>query len=188
MPILFIVSTVHYSVRVSDSFLHYFCWDCPLSLGIHHHFSLKSMQTRRSSSLSDIDNTSQSLLAFSDNKNVHALYDFLLNYRWVHICFQIVKIKLTGYILLFSFVSDFLFVIFFRSFLTFLTASDVPVLYSPVPFQNAALSAPEVGNMNFLLYHFFRAKLFLPQFTALFPVRKFDLLFHIFLHFSCLAM
>lgn len=72
-------------------------------------------QTRRSSSLSDIDNTSQSLLAFSDNKNVHALYDFLLNYR---------------------------------SFLTFLTASDVPVLYSPVPFQNAALSAPEVTCME----------------------------------------
>ncbi|KAJ0089340.1 hypothetical protein Patl1_32795 [Pistacia atlantica] len=30
-----------------------------------------------------------------------------------------------------------------RSFLTLLTAVDVPVLYSPVPFQNAALSAPE---------------------------------------------
>lgn len=72
-------------------------------------------QTRRSSSLSDIDNTSQSLLAFSDNKSVHALYDFLLNYR---------------------------------SFLTFLTSSDVPVLYSPVPFQNAALSAPEVTCME----------------------------------------
>ena len=28
-----------------------------------------------------------------------------------------------------------------RSFLTFLTSVDVPLLYSPVPFQNAALSA-----------------------------------------------
>ncbi|KAJ4705446.1 Protein downstream neighbor of Son [Melia azedarach] len=69
-------------------------------------------QTRRPSSLFDIDNTPQSLLAFTDNKNVHALYDFILNYR---------------------------------SFLTFLTASDVPILYSPVPFQSAALSAPEVS-------------------------------------------
>ncbi|XP_031267800.1 protein downstream neighbor of son homolog [Pistacia vera] len=69
-------------------------------------------QARRSSSLPDIDNTPQSLLAFNDNKNVHALYDFLLNYR---------------------------------SFLTLLTAVDVPVLYSPEPFQNAALSAPEIS-------------------------------------------
>ncbi|KAL6343128.1 hypothetical protein AAG906_019671 [Vitis piasezkii] len=52
----------------------------------------------------------QSLLSFSGNKNVHALYDFMLNYR---------------------------------SFLTSLTSVDVPLLYSPVPFQNAALSAPE---------------------------------------------
>ncbi|GAV63900.1 hypothetical protein CFOL_v3_07418 [Cephalotus follicularis] len=72
-------------------------------------------QTRRSSSLSDVDNTPQSLLAFSGNENVHGLYDFLLNYR---------------------------------SFLTFLTAVDVPVLYSPVPFQNSALSSPEVRCME----------------------------------------
>lgn len=72
-------------------------------------------QTRRLSSLSDIDNSSQSLLVFSGNKNVHGLYDFLLNYR---------------------------------SFLTSLTAMDVPLLCSPVPFQNAALSAPEVRCME----------------------------------------
>ncbi|KAL5806351.1 hypothetical protein ACOSQ4_029084 [Xanthoceras sorbifolium] len=72
-------------------------------------------QTRRPTSLSDIDNTPQSLLAFSDNKNVHALYEFLLNYR---------------------------------SYLTFLTAVDVPLLYSPVSFQNASLSAPEVSCME----------------------------------------
>uniref|UniRef100_A0A2N9GAV2 Uncharacterized protein n=1 Tax=Fagus sylvatica TaxID=28930 RepID=A0A2N9GAV2_FAGSY len=72
-------------------------------------------QTRRLSSLSDIDSSSQSLLVFSGNKNVHGLYDFLLNYR---------------------------------SFLTSLTAMDVPLLCSPVPFQNAALSAPEVRCME----------------------------------------
>ncbi|KAG5243856.1 protein downstream neighbor [Salix suchowensis] len=68
-------------------------------------------QTRRLSSLSDVDNSPQSLLAFCGNKNVHGLYDFLLNYR---------------------------------SSLTFLSGVDVPVLYSAVPFQNAALSAPEI--------------------------------------------
>ncbi|KAJ4840091.1 hypothetical protein Tsubulata_009910 [Turnera subulata] len=68
-------------------------------------------QTRRRSSFSDVDNSPQSLLAFCGNKNVHGLYDFLLNYR---------------------------------SCLTFLSGVDVPVLYSPVPFQNAALSAPEI--------------------------------------------
>ncbi|CBI34121.3 uncharacterized protein LOC100257121 [Vitis vinifera] len=69
-------------------------------------------QTRRLGSISDVDNSPQSLLSFSGNKNVHALYDFMLNYR---------------------------------SFLTSLTSVDVPLLYSPVPFQNAALSAPEVS-------------------------------------------
>ncbi|XP_061954766.1 uncharacterized protein LOC133676959 [Populus nigra] len=68
-------------------------------------------QTRRLSSLSDVDNSPQSLLAFCGNKNVNGLYDFLLNYR---------------------------------SSLTFLSGVDVPVLYSPVPFQNAALSSPEI--------------------------------------------
>lgn len=69
-------------------------------------------QTRNLHSLSDVDNTPQSLLAFNGNKDVHGLYDFLLNYR---------------------------------SFLTSLSGVDVPVLYSPVPFQNASLSAPEVN-------------------------------------------
>ncbi|KAJ6749898.1 hypothetical protein OIU85_000523 [Salix viminalis] len=68
-------------------------------------------QTRRLSSLSDVDNSPQSLLAFCGNKNVNGLYDFLLNYR---------------------------------SSLTFLSGVDVPVMYSPVPFQNAALSSPEI--------------------------------------------
>ncbi|TYH21805.1 hypothetical protein ES288_A04G075500v1 [Gossypium darwinii] len=72
-------------------------------------------QTRRMNSFSDVDNTPQSLLAFSGNQNVHGLYDILLNYR---------------------------------SFLTFLNVVDVPVLYCPVPFQHAALSAPEVRCME----------------------------------------
>ncbi|KAI9380323.1 hypothetical protein POPTR_016G065600v4 [Populus trichocarpa] len=38
-------------------------------------------QTRRLSSLSDVDNSPQSLMAFCGNKNVNGLYDFLLNYR-----------------------------------------------------------------------------------------------------------
>ncbi|CAN4089681.1 unnamed protein product [Withania somnifera] len=68
-------------------------------------------QTRRRSAMSDVDNRPNSLLAFTGNKNVHSLYDFLLNYRY---------------------------------FLTSLTGVDVPVLYSPMPFENAALTAPEV--------------------------------------------
>ncbi|KAI3443343.1 hypothetical protein Pfo_000008 [Paulownia fortunei] len=68
-------------------------------------------QTRAMESMTGVDNTPQSLLMFTGNKNVHALYDFLLNYR---------------------------------SFFTSLTGGDVPVLYSPVPFENAALSTPEV--------------------------------------------
>ena len=42
---------------------------------------LISIQTRRLGSISDVDNSPQSLLSFSGNKNVHALYDFMLNYR-----------------------------------------------------------------------------------------------------------
>ncbi|PON40807.1 Donson [Trema orientale] len=72
-------------------------------------------QTRRLSSSSDIDNTPESLLVFSSNKNAHGLYDILLNYR---------------------------------SFLTALAGMDVPLLYSPVPFQNAAFSAPEIKCME----------------------------------------
>ncbi|KAI8562811.1 hypothetical protein RHMOL_Rhmol03G0064200 [Rhododendron molle] len=68
-------------------------------------------QIQRHRSMSDVDNSPQSLLGFSGNQNVHGLFDFLLNYRF---------------------------------FLTSLTSADVPVLYSPVPFQNAALSSPEV--------------------------------------------
>ena len=58
----------------------------------------------------DIDNNSQSLLAFIGNENVHGLYDFLLNHR---------------------------------SFLSSVASVDVPLLYSPVPFQNAPLHLPE---------------------------------------------
>ncbi|KAK8488464.1 hypothetical protein V6N11_059441 [Hibiscus sabdariffa] len=36
----------------------------------------------------------------------------------------------------------------YRSFLTFLNAVDVPVLYSPMPFQHATLCAPEVKCME----------------------------------------
>ncbi|CAI9780265.1 unnamed protein product [Fraxinus pennsylvanica] len=68
-------------------------------------------ETRRLETLTGVDNSPESLLMFTGNKNVHGLYDFLLNYR---------------------------------SFLASLTGVDVPVLYSPVPFQNAALFAPEV--------------------------------------------
>ncbi|XP_038903201.1 protein downstream neighbor of Son isoform X2 [Benincasa hispida] len=68
-------------------------------------------QTRRVRSFSDVDRSSQSLLFFSENKDVHGLYDILLNYR---------------------------------SFLTSLAGMDVPVLLSPVLFQNAALSSPQV--------------------------------------------
>ncbi|XP_022158390.1 protein downstream neighbor of Son-like isoform X2 [Momordica charantia] len=68
-------------------------------------------QTRRIRSFFDVDRSSQSLLFFSDNKNVQGLYDILLNYR---------------------------------SFLTSLAGMDVPLLLSPVPFQNAALSSPQV--------------------------------------------
>uniref|UniRef100_A0A0E0FE63 Protein downstream neighbor of Son n=1 Tax=Oryza meridionalis TaxID=40149 RepID=A0A0E0FE63_9ORYZ len=61
--------------------------------------------------MSEVDNTTQSLLSFVGNKSVHGLYDFLLNYK---------------------------------SFLNSLSATDVPVLYSPVPFQNGCLHIPEV--------------------------------------------
>jgi hypothetical protein len=49
-------------------------------------------------------------------------------------------------------------VLAFRSSLTFLSGVDVPVLYSPVPFQNAALSSPEVGIVNLILDSIDRAK------------------------------
>ncbi|KAL5133896.1 hypothetical protein HKD37_03G007156 [Glycine soja] len=67
--------------------------------------------TWRLRSFSDVDNSPASLLAFSGNNNVHALYDFLLNYRFL---------------------------------LTSLSSVDVPVLCSPVPFQNSALSSLDV--------------------------------------------
>lgn len=72
-------------------------------------------QARRKNIFSGVDNTSQSLLAFSGNENVHGLYEILLNYR---------------------------------SYLTFLAATDVPTLYSPLPFQNAAMSTPEIKCME----------------------------------------
>ncbi|KAL2953863.1 hypothetical protein AAZX31_19G189600 [Glycine max] len=73
--------------------------------------SLLREHTRRLRSLSDVDNSPESLLVFSGNNNVHALYDFLLNYRFL---------------------------------LTSLSSVDVPVLCSPVPFQNSALSSPDI--------------------------------------------
>ncbi|XP_073156923.1 uncharacterized protein [Henckelia pumila] len=68
-------------------------------------------QARSMETMTGIDKSPQSLLMFTGNKNIHALYDFLLNYRF---------------------------------FLTSLTGGDVPMLYSPVAFEHAALSAPEV--------------------------------------------
>ncbi|OWM82612.1 hypothetical protein CDL15_Pgr002187 [Punica granatum] len=68
-------------------------------------------QARKPSSLTNIDNSPQSLLALCGNENVQCLYDVLLNYR---------------------------------SSLPVLAGEDVPLLFSPVPFRNAALSMPEV--------------------------------------------
>uniref|UniRef100_A0A1D1YRV4 Protein downstream neighbor of Son n=1 Tax=Anthurium amnicola TaxID=1678845 RepID=A0A1D1YRV4_9ARAE len=68
-------------------------------------------QTLHLDSLSDVDGSPKSLLAFIGNDSTHALYDFLLNYRY---------------------------------FSSSLTGVDVPVLYSPVPFQNASICIPEV--------------------------------------------
>ena len=38
-----------------------------------------------------------------------------------------------------------LFLTVFRSIMISMTSVDVPVLYAPVPFENASISAPEVG-------------------------------------------
>ncbi|CAL1372278.1 unnamed protein product [Linum trigynum] len=69
-------------------------------------------QVRNLSSLDNVDNTPESLLAFKEKIHVQGLYDFLLNYR---------------------------------SSLTLLSGVDVPLLYSPIPFPNASLSAPEIS-------------------------------------------
>ncbi|PIN20246.1 hypothetical protein CDL12_07067 [Handroanthus impetiginosus] len=76
-----------------------------------HNLGQLNKQTRPVESMTAVDNTPQSLLMFTGNWNVHALYDLLLNYR---------------------------------SVFTSLIGGDVPVLYSPVAFQNAALCTPEV--------------------------------------------
>lgn len=68
-------------------------------------------QTRLVDSMVAVDNSPQSILAFTGHKSVHGLYDFLLNHRF---------------------------------FLSSTTGADVPILYSPVSFQNAALVMPEV--------------------------------------------
>ncbi|KAI4988537.1 hypothetical protein ZWY2020_030167 [Hordeum vulgare] len=73
--------------------------------------SLLRKQTVHIDALSEVDNTTQSLLSFTGNKSVHGLYDVLLNYK---------------------------------SFLNSLSTTDVPVLYSPAPFQNGCLHIPEV--------------------------------------------
>jgi hypothetical protein len=72
---------------------------------------LSNLQALHIDAMSEVDNTTQSLLSFVGNKSVHGLYDFLLNYK---------------------------------SFLNSLSATDIPVLYSPVPFQNGCLHIPEV--------------------------------------------
>ena len=38
-------------------------------------------QTVQMDSMTDVDNSPQSLLAFIGSEHVHGLYDFLLNYR-----------------------------------------------------------------------------------------------------------
>ncbi|XP_049936093.1 uncharacterized protein LOC116262062 isoform X2 [Nymphaea colorata] len=68
-------------------------------------------QTSHRDHMYDVDNSSESLLAFVGIENVHGLYDILLNYR---------------------------------SFLSSLNSTDVPVLYSPVPFLNASSHSPQV--------------------------------------------
>ncbi|KAI4996967.1 hypothetical protein ZWY2020_052309 [Hordeum vulgare] len=68
-------------------------------------------QTLHVDALSEVDNTTQSLLSFTGNKSVHGLYDVFLNYKY---------------------------------FLNSLSAKDVPVLYSPAPFQNGCLHISEV--------------------------------------------
>ncbi|PVH63240.1 hypothetical protein PAHAL_3G503100 [Panicum hallii] len=73
--------------------------------------NLGQLQALHLDALSDVDNTTQSLLAFTGNESVHGLYDILLNYK---------------------------------SLLNSLSAVDVPVLYSPQPFQNGCLHIPEV--------------------------------------------
>ncbi|PUZ67963.1 hypothetical protein GQ55_3G476600 [Panicum hallii var. hallii] len=73
--------------------------------------NLGQLQALHLDALSDVDNTTQSLLAFTGNESVHGLYDILLNYK---------------------------------SLLNSLSNVDVPVLYSPQPFQNGCLHIPEV--------------------------------------------
>jgi len=73
-------------------------------------------QTRVLDSMTDIDNSCQSLLAFIGNENIHGLYDFLLNHR---------------------------------SFLSPMACVDVPLLYSPMPFQNAS----DMLELNFIILY-----------------------------------
>lgn len=62
------------------------CWlylfksysDLPLKIHV-----MLLFQALRPSSLTNIDNSPQSLLAITGNKNVHGLYDILLNHRYV---------------------------------------------------------------------------------------------------------
>jgi hypothetical protein len=41
-----------------------------------------NLQALHLDALSDVDNTTQSLLMFSGNESVHGLYDILLNYKY----------------------------------------------------------------------------------------------------------
>jgi hypothetical protein len=43
--------------------------------------SFNKLQALHLDALSDVDNTTQSLLAFTGNESVHGLYDILLNYK-----------------------------------------------------------------------------------------------------------
>lgn len=46
------------------------------------------MQARRLRSVSNVDNTPESFLAFEGNESVHGVYDLLLNYRCVWTLFS----------------------------------------------------------------------------------------------------
>lgn len=77
--------------------------------------------------------------------------------------------KLIPYFLLNVMTISHFLVLAFRSSLTFLSGVDVPVMYSPVPFQNAALSSPEVGAVNLSVDSIYRDKS--PNiFSSLLPV------------------
>ena len=88
-----------------------------------------------------VDSSSQSMLAFNGHRNVHGLYDFLLNHRFV-IC--IGTLGQDPKVMPRSLSWLHLFFCMHRCLLSSTTGQDVPVLYSPISFQNASLVTAEV--------------------------------------------